>query len=79
MAQEQWYAIVFKRAFRPGEHWDPAHSQPSDLRQHWQVGDLWATGTVLADPLPAHLMAVPLAGPPPPGARWDRQRRAFVE
>ncbi len=75
---EQQYAIVFRRDFAKGEHWnDRAPADDPDRLQDWKAGDLYSTGTVLPDTLPAHLEAIPI-DPPEPGARWDRDSKAFV-
>lgn len=91
----QYYAIVFQRAFAPGQHWHdhlPApptgerhqhgiHRAPDDdvdRRQHWGVGDLYSTGTVVDhDTLPAHLVAIP-CDPPRAGQVWDTDLLRFV-
>jgi hypothetical protein len=47
---------------------------------HDSDGRLRSVGTTLADPLPAELTAVVLAGEPDLAAQvWDEQERAFVE
>lgn len=76
---ETHYAIVFKKEFEPGDHWDhKAPEHDSDRKQHWKKGDLWSVGTVIADPLPFHLEAIELSAPPEPGDTWDREHRCFI-
>ncbi len=41
-------------------------------------GQLLSVGQILADPLPPHTAALPLAGPPSAAEMWDPVARAFV-
>lgn len=76
---KQLYAIVFNRDYLEGDHWDQdAHEENPDRLQAWRTGDLYSTGTVVADPLPAHFDKLAI-DPPPVGHVWDRDKRAFVE
>jgi hypothetical protein len=73
-----FYAIVFTKEFKPGEHWNAkiAKDDP-DRKQHWRVGDLYSTGTVLSA-LPTHLEAIAFESTPPEGHVWDRDSRNFI-
>ena len=73
------YAIVFKKAFETGDHWNHlAPMDDPDRKQHWKVGDLYSVGTVLPDILPYHFEAIELSAPPMPGDTWDVDHRCFV-
>lgn len=72
-----YYAVVFKRQFKSGEHWNPAAPvDDPDRRQDWPAGALYSHGSVLGQ-LPEHLEAIQLEGPPPDGAVWNVKRRTF--
>lgn len=73
------YAIVFKKAFEPGDHWrHDAPEDDSDRKQHWKVGDLYSSTAVKPDKLPFHLEYVECDAPPVPGEVWDREQRRYV-
>lgn len=75
---EQHFAIVFKKDFEPGDHWDvKAPEDDADRKQHWRAGDLYSIGTVVAAKLPFHLEAIPLEAPPESGDTWDREARCY--
>lgn len=74
-----FYAVYFKYDVPPGQHWNVnAKADDPDRRQHWRKGDLWSTGTVVADPLPMHLEKIELSERPVDGQVWDRDKLAFV-
>jgi hypothetical protein len=74
----KFFAVYFTKEFKPGEHWNLEKAHPSDLKQHWRVGDLYSTGTVLGN-LPDHLDAVELEGDEngQPIGKWNRETLRF--
>lgn len=75
----KFFAIYFNKEFKPGEHWNPANAHVSDLKQHWKVGDLYSTGTIVAESLPSHLSKVELEGDEEgrPIGEWNSTKLSF--